>query len=369
MLRTTKRKTQSSTLSSTTSANESDNRELSDTSAGRTSAFTSDNCRDGTGSTMPATIVAEEADGGVLSVDDPRKPLLGTTFAGVDGTKMSRARAKNRIVNGGSYNTTTITKSTSSLHREARDESDREGEDDDDDDEEEEEQEEEEEEEVVVEEEQMMENISRKSQWILLAVASGACAAFNGVFAKLTTTQLTTSFAENVAGFFDLGEGEKVVEYGVRGIFFLLNLVFNGIMWTLFTKALARGTSTVQVSIINTSSNFMITAVLGFIIFSESLPPLWFLGAALLVAGNVIIGRREEEEKGGISGHDVENGEGRRRSWSGGEERLGLLGEELELGGGIVEGEDGDDKRDEDVLDLGLDDEGKSDEEEDLLIH
>jgi hypothetical protein len=30
-----------------------------------------------------------------------------------------------------------------------------------------------------------MENISRKSQWILLAVASGACAAFNGVFAKL----------------------------------------------------------------------------------------------------------------------------------------------------------------------------------------
>jgi hypothetical protein len=30
-----------------------------------------------------------------------------------------------------------------------------------------------------------MENLSRKSQWIVLAVASGACAAFNGVFAKL----------------------------------------------------------------------------------------------------------------------------------------------------------------------------------------
>jgi hypothetical protein len=67
-------------------------------------------------------------------------------------------------------------------------------------------------------------------------------------------------------------------------------------MWTLFTKALARGTSTTQVSIINTSANFMITAVLGFFIFSESLPPLWWLGAALLVVGNVIIGRREEVE-------------------------------------------------------------------------
>jgi hypothetical protein len=30
-----------------------------------------------------------------------------------------------------------------------------------------------------------MENMSRKSQWIALALASGACAAFNGVFAKL----------------------------------------------------------------------------------------------------------------------------------------------------------------------------------------
>ena len=28
-------------------------------------------------------------------------------------------------------------------------------------------------------------NMSAKSQWIVLAVASGACAAFNGVFAKL----------------------------------------------------------------------------------------------------------------------------------------------------------------------------------------
>lgn len=67
-------------------------------------------------------------------------------------------------------------------------------------------------------------------------------------------------------------------------------------MWTLFTKALARGTSTTQVSIINTSANFMITAFLGFFIFSETLPPLWWLGAALLVVGNVIIGRREELE-------------------------------------------------------------------------
>lgn len=70
-------------------------------------------------------------------------------------------------------------------------------------------------------------------------------------------------------------------------------------MWALFTAALTKGTSTTQVSIVNVSSNFMITAILGFAIFYEALPPLWWLGAALLVVGNVIIGRREEQETAG----------------------------------------------------------------------
>jgi hypothetical protein len=52
----------------------------------------------------------------------------------------------------------------------------------------------------------------------------------------------------------------------------------------------------------NTSSNFVITAVLGSAIFSESLPPLWWLGAAMLVAGNVIIGRKDESEKADDAG-------------------------------------------------------------------
>jgi hypothetical protein len=67
----------------------------------------------------------------------------------------------------------------------------------------------------------------------------------------------------------------------------------------------------------------MITAVLGFLIFSESLPPLGFLGAAMLVAGNVIIGRREEGE-----------GTGRPDEHARAEDEEGeelLVGEELEL--------------------------------------
>ncbi|KAK3400062.1 hypothetical protein B0T20DRAFT_407728 [Sordaria brevicollis] len=135
---------------------------------------------------------------------------------------------------------------------------------------------------------------AQRNQWIVLAMASGACAAFNGAFAKLTTTELTSSFSQAIARLLHLTEEEKVIEVIVRGIFFGLNLVFNGVMWTLFTQALARGHSTTQVSIMNTSSNFVITAMLGFVIFSEALPPMWWVGAGLLVAGNVIIGRKDE---------------------------------------------------------------------------
>ncbi|KAI0888733.1 uncharacterized protein GGS22DRAFT_152235 [Annulohypoxylon maeteangense] len=135
-----------------------------------------------------------------------------------------------------------------------------------------------------------------RNQWIVFAVASGACAAFNGVFAKLTTNDLSTHIAQGISGFLGLTDLEKVVEVIVRCAFFGLNLLFNGIMWSLFTQALAKGQSTTQVSIMNTSTNFVITAFLGLAIFAESLPPLWWVGAAMLVAGNVIIGRGTTEE-------------------------------------------------------------------------
>ncbi|MCJ1370910.1 hypothetical protein MMC20_002124 [Loxospora ochrophaea] len=135
-----------------------------------------------------------------------------------------------------------------------------------------------------------------KSSWLVYAISSGACAAMNGAFAKLTTTALTTSIAEHVSTSLSLSPSNKVVEYAIRALFFALNLLFNFIMWTLFTRALTRATSTTRVSIINTSANFMLTALLGLVIFSESLPGLWWVGAAMLVAGNVVIGRREEKE-------------------------------------------------------------------------
>ncbi|KAK3626271.1 hypothetical protein LTR56_019942 [Elasticomyces elasticus] len=134
---------------------------------------------------------------------------------------------------------------------------------------------------------------STSTPWLFYAIASGGCAALNGVFAKLTTTQLTTTFATGISHIFGFSEPSRIVELLVRSFFFLMNLAFNAVMWGLFTRALTLATSTVRVSVINTSANFMLTAVLGAAIFRESLPALWWLGASFLVAGSVIIGRRE----------------------------------------------------------------------------
>ncbi|KAK5103667.1 hypothetical protein LTS08_003085 [Lithohypha guttulata] len=154
-----------------------------------------------------------------------------------------------------------------------------------------------------------MDWLRRQPVWIILAVASGTCAAINGVFAKLTTTALTSTFASSIASLFGLAEDNTYVNLALRGTFFGLNIVFNIAMWALFTAALTRSSSTTRVSIVNVSSNFFITAILGAIIFSEKLPLLWWVGAALLAAGNVVIGRREEGEKpGGTIGLDQTQG-------------------------------------------------------------
>ncbi|KAF1927906.1 uncharacterized protein M421DRAFT_421105 [Didymella exigua CBS 183.55] len=149
-----------------------------------------------------------------------------------------------------------------------------------------------------------------KSAWLFFAITSGACAAFNGVFAKLTTTELTSSWSASLASAFGLDPRSAFFEYALRAVFFGMNLLFNAVMWGLFTRALTLASSTVRVSVINTSANFMITAVMSALIFSESLPGLWWLGAAMLVAGSVIVGMREEGVKDKVAGTGDSDGDG-----------------------------------------------------------
>ncbi|KAJ6037175.1 Pyridoxamine 5'-phosphate oxidase [Penicillium herquei] len=133
---------------------------------------------------------------------------------------------------------------------------------------------------------------SSTSPWILLALASGAFAALNGLFAKLTTDQHTTSFAQSLAHLFGL-DSSPFLELLVRGACLGLNVLCNIIMWALFTRALTAGPSTTKVSITNTAANFLATALFGMVVFREAVGGLWWLGAAMMGAGCILVGMRE----------------------------------------------------------------------------
>jgi drug/metabolite transporter (DMT)-like permease len=75
---------------------------------------------------------------------------------------------------------------------------------------------------------------------------------------------------------------------------FGLSFAVSGAMWALYTRALARAPSAIQANVVNTAANFVAAALLGLALFGESLPPLWWAGAGLLVAGTVMIGRRSD---------------------------------------------------------------------------
>ncbi|KAJ5310129.1 uncharacterized protein N7443_002590 [Penicillium atrosanguineum] len=107
-----------------------------------------------------------------------------------------------------------------------------------------------------------------------------------------TTDNNTTSFAQSIAHLFGL-DSSPFLELLVRGACLGLNVVCNIIMWALFTRALTAGPSTVKVSITNTASNFLATALLGMVVFREAVSGLWWLGAAMMGAGCILVGMRE----------------------------------------------------------------------------
>ena len=57
-----------------------------------------------------------------------------------------------------------------------------------------------------------------RNQWLVYAIASGGFAALNGVFAKLTTTKLTTTWATAISQLLGMDESSVLVEFLVRGV-------------------------------------------------------------------------------------------------------------------------------------------------------
>lgn len=75
-------------------------------------------------------------------------------------------------------------------------------------------------------------------------------------------------------------------------------------MWTLFTRALTAAPSTTTATITNTVANFLATGLLGMVCFGERVGGLWWIGAAMMGGGCVLVGMREGQDKDKIKEKD-----------------------------------------------------------------
>lgn len=74
----------------------------------------------------------------------------------------------------------------------------------------------------------------------------------------------------------------------VRVLFFAANGVCTAQMWRYFLKALSLGPTPVC-QVLNTGTNFAVSALLGILFFGEVITGMWLAGACMVVAGLAII--------------------------------------------------------------------------------
>jgi drug/metabolite transporter (DMT)-like permease len=66
----------------------------------------------------------------------------------------------------------------------------------------------------------------------------------------------------------------------------------NVAMWTLYVRSLA-SLSSLQATVLNFAANFLLSGFAGFLIFEEATHFQWFLGAALIVMGIMVLSKAE----------------------------------------------------------------------------
>ncbi|KAK6174775.1 hypothetical protein SNE40_017988 [Patella caerulea] len=130
-----------------------------------------------------------------------------------------------------------------------------------------------------------------KSKGILLSLSAGTMAALASVSAKLATS----SEADKLSKFILLIDDSKPIEQdsvtlvirviSVCGIF-----LCNALMWTLFTKSLQHLPS-LHATITNTAANFLVSAIIGKVLFGEVLELLWWIGSLFILLGLLLIHR------------------------------------------------------------------------------
>ncbi|ORZ35224.1 hypothetical protein BCR44DRAFT_34321, partial [Catenaria anguillulae PL171] len=124
----------------------------------------------------------------------------------------------------------------------------------------------------------------------VLAIASGFFASLASVATKLLVHPALVSLLEHV-----LPANSLHSTLFLRALSLAAVILTNLAMWYTFSRALAAAKTTVQVTTLNTLTNLLITAVMGTLVFGETVRPVQFwIGLALIGAGTIVLNTGEE---------------------------------------------------------------------------
>lgn len=129
------------------------------------------------------------------------------------------------------------------------------------------------------------------------AVFAGATAAMASVFGKLAMdASHITSFVLSSSIVTVSDSQQIIVVRALQGLSIAGIVLCNMGMWSLFVRALDRLPSSLIATAVNTAVNFFLSAFLGFILFGEGLPVLWWGGASLILVGLLLMNQSKVEE-------------------------------------------------------------------------
>eukprot|EP00947_MAST-08B_sp_MAST-8B-sp1_P004752 g4752.t1 len=121
------------------------------------------------------------------------------------------------------------------------------------------------------------------------AVLSGLAGAAAGVCGKIAFS------SEAAAGLAPSGHYADSLVLPLRAAAGAAMLCLNGMMLSMFVRSM-HSAGTVLTAVANNAANFLFTAALGYVLFSEELGAQWLLGAATMFLGLVVIAMGQQRE-------------------------------------------------------------------------
>ncbi|XP_054258283.1 transmembrane protein 42 [Macrosteles quadrilineatus] len=89
----------------------------------------------------------------------------------------------------------------------------------------------------------------------------------------------------------------EVAQYIVSALCLVLMIICNAAVWTFFVKALQESPSTFIPTISVAAVNYISSALIGWLLFGESVSTMWFVGTSLIIGGLALLASDSAKEK------------------------------------------------------------------------